>query len=135
MYKCSVSIYKWASTYGWYSRYFKFLTIFAACWLHCFQATNDSFKNTLRQHFLVNTPPRLNILPLSYAGNWEMVKSIAETKFEKSHVCLHSQVGNRLWQLVVWHLLSILIHFQNYNEIMMKIWWCYYIIISVEKLT
>ena len=33
----------------------------------------------------------------SYAGNWELVKSIVGTKFRRSHVCLHSQAGNRLW--------------------------------------
>ena len=32
----------------------------------------------------------------SYAGNWELVKSIVGTKFRRSHVCLHSQAGNRL---------------------------------------
>ena len=32
----------------------------------------------------------------SYAGNWELVKSIVGTKFRRSHVCLHSQTGNRL---------------------------------------
>ena len=36
----------------------------------------------------------------SYAGNWELVKSIVGTKFRRSHVCLHSQVGNKLWQLM-----------------------------------
>ena len=36
----------------------------------------------------------------SYAGNWELVKSIVGTKFRRSHVCLHSQAGNRLWQLM-----------------------------------
>ena len=53
----------------------------------------------------------------SYAGKWELVKSIVGTKFRRRHVCLHSQAGNRLYQPVVRHLLSILIHFQNYNEI------------------
>ena len=51
-----------------------------------------------------------------YAGNWELVKSTVGTKFRRSHVCLHSRTENRLYQLVVWHLLSILIRFQNYNE-------------------
>ena len=32
----------------------------------------------------------------SYAGNWELVKLIVGTKFRRSHVCLHSQAGNRL---------------------------------------
>ena len=32
---------------------------------------------------------------LSYAGNYELVKSIMGTKF-RSHVCLHSQAGNKL---------------------------------------
>ena len=36
----------------------------------------------------------------SYAGNWELVKLIVDTKLRRSHVCLHSQVGNRLWQLM-----------------------------------
>ena len=35
----------------------------------------------------------------SHSGNWELVKSIVGTKYRRSHVCLHSQVGNRLWQL------------------------------------
>ena len=29
--------------------------------------------------------------PFSYAGNWELVKSIVGTKFRRSHVFLHSQ--------------------------------------------
>ena len=37
------------------------------------------------------------MLRFSYAGNWELEKSIAGTKFRRSHVCLHSQGGNRLW--------------------------------------
>ena len=36
----------------------------------------------------------------SYAGNWELVKSKVGTKFRRSHVFLHSQVGNGLWQLM-----------------------------------
>ena len=32
--------------------------------------------------------------------DWELVKSIVGTKFRRSHVCLHSQAGNRLWQLM-----------------------------------
>ena len=36
-------------------------------------------------------------------------------KFLRSYVCLHCQGRNRRWQLVLWHLLLILIHFQNYN--------------------
>ena len=36
----------------------------------------------------------------SYAGNWKLVKSIVETKFRRGHICLHSQAGNRLWQLM-----------------------------------
>ena len=51
----------------------------------------------------------------SYAGNWELVKSIVGTKSWKSHVCLHFQSLN-LHKLVVWHLLPILIDYQNYNE-------------------
>ena len=35
----------------------------------------------------------------SYTGNWELVKSIVGTKLRRSYVCLHSQAGNRLWQL------------------------------------
>ena len=31
----------------------------------------------------------------SYAGNWELVKSIMGTKF-RSHVCLHAQAENKL---------------------------------------
>ena len=31
----------------------------------------------------------------SYAGNWELVKSVVGTKFRRSYVCLHSQVKNR----------------------------------------
>ena len=34
-----------------------------------------------------------------YAGNWELVKSIMGIKFGRSHVCLHSQAGNRLVML------------------------------------
>ena len=34
----------------------------------------------------------------SCAGNWELVKSIMGTKYRRSHVCLHSQAGNRLWR-------------------------------------
>ena len=49
-------------------------------------------------------------------GIWELVKSIAGTKSGRNHVCLHSQAENRLWQLVVWHVSSILIYFQNFNE-------------------
>ena len=37
----------------------------------------------------------------SYAGNYELVKSIVGTKFRRSHVCLHPQAGNRLGQLMV----------------------------------
>ena len=36
----------------------------------------------------------------SYAGNWELVKSIVGTKFRRSHVCLRSQARIRLWQLI-----------------------------------
>ena len=32
----------------------------------------------------------------SYAGNWELVKSIVGAKFRRSHVCSHSQARNRL---------------------------------------
>ena len=32
----------------------------------------------------------------SYAGNWELVKSIVGTKFRRIHLCLHTQAGNRL---------------------------------------
>ena len=31
----------------------------------------------------------------TYAGNWELLKPIAGTKFGRSHVCLHFQAGNR----------------------------------------
>ena len=34
-----------------------------------------------------------NYSHFSYAGNWELVKSIMETKFRRGHICLHSQVG------------------------------------------
>ena len=37
------------------------------------------------------------LLPPFVRGNWELAKSIVGTKFERSHVCLHSQAGNRLW--------------------------------------
>ena len=67
----------------------------------------------------------------SYNGNWELVKSIVGRKFQRSYVCLHPQAGNRLWQLVVWHLLSIFIHFQNYSE--MAIFLCYVLTTSVQK--
>ena len=50
------------------------------------------------------------------AGNWDLVKSIVGTKLRRSQVCLHSQTGDRLYQLAVWRLLTILIHFQNCNE-------------------
>ena len=30
---------------------------------------------------------------ISYAGNWELVKSIEGKKFRRNHVCLKSQVG------------------------------------------
>ena len=36
----------------------------------------------------------------SYAGNWELVKSIVGTKFRRRHVCLHSQAGIKLWQII-----------------------------------
>ena len=62
----------------------------------------------------------------SFLGNWKLVKSIVRTKFRRNHVCLHSQAGNRLYQLVVWHLLSILIPFQNVLR--------YATIISLQKL-
>ena len=45
---------------------------------------------------------------LSYTKNREMVKSIVGTEFGRSHVSLHSLAGNRLWQLVVWHLYQFL---------------------------
>ena len=32
----------------------------------------------------------------SYAGNWELVKSIVGTKFGRIHACLDSKAGNRL---------------------------------------
>ena len=44
-----------------------------------------------------NDPPfRRTIINcrFSYAGNWELVKSIVGTKFRRSHVCLHSQAGS-----------------------------------------
>ena len=49
-------------------------------------------------------------------GKLETSKSIMGTKFRRSHVCLQFQAGNRLYQLVFFHLLSILIHFENCNE-------------------
>ena len=36
----------------------------------------------------------------SYADNWELVKPIVGAKFRRSHVCLHSQAGNRLRKLI-----------------------------------
>ena len=36
----------------------------------------------------------------SYVGNWGLVKSIVGTTFRSSYLCLHSQAGNRLWQLM-----------------------------------
>ena len=32
----------------------------------------------------------------TYAGNWELVKSIVGTKFLKSHICLRSQARNSI---------------------------------------
>ena len=45
-------------------------------------------------------PIGLEIPCFSYVENWKLVKSIVGTKFRWSHVCLHSQAGNRLWQLM-----------------------------------
>ena len=49
----------------------------------------------------------------SYARNWELVKSIVVTKFRISHICLHSQAWNRLWQLMV--LLFFIICYDNFR--------------------
>ena len=37
---------------------------------------------------------------VSHTGNWELVKPIVRTKFRRSHLCLYSQAGSRLWQLM-----------------------------------
>ena len=51
-----------------------------------------------------------------YAGNLELVELIVAKKFRRDHFRLRFLARNRIWQLVVWHRLSILMHFQNYNE-------------------
>ena len=52
---------------------------------------------------------------LSYTGNWELVKSTVGTKFRRSHVCLHSQARNRLWQLMALLFFVILWYVLNKN--------------------
>ena len=57
-----------------------------------------SISQIFWQRFIVSES--LTCYRFSYAGNWELVKSIVGTKFGRSHVCLHSQAGNRLWKLM-----------------------------------
>ena len=71
------------------------------------------------------------ILLLFIHGKLGASRIICMNKFLRSHVCLHCQGRNRRWQLVVWHLLLILIHFQNYNVMALL---RYATIISVRKL-
>ena len=47
-------------------------------------------------HFGYLKAARFKYCRFSYAGNWELVKSIVGTKFRRSHVSLHFQAGNRL---------------------------------------
>ena len=57
----------------------------------------------------------------SYAGNWELVKSIVGTQFRKSHVCLHSQAGNRVpitgSMTASGYLLGIIINFDTCSQL------------------
>ena len=55
-------------------------------------------------HQFTLTLPYFNITNFSYAGKWELVKSILGTTFGRNHVCLHLKAWNRLWQPVVSHL-------------------------------
>ena len=79
-------------------------------------------ENTMLNIFLTALICQMNKVRLmgycrfSYAGNWVIVKSIVGTKYRRSHICLNSQAKNRLYQLVIWHLLLILIHFRNCSE-------------------
>ena len=54
---------------------------------------NPNVKKNMHDRFYHNCR-------FSYAGNWELVKSIVGSNFRRSHMCLQSQAGNRLWQLM-----------------------------------
>ena len=63
----------------------------------------------------------------SYDGNWELVKSILETKFRRSHVCLHPQGS----------CLATFVDFYTFSKLQRHVsaFLCYAIILSVQKLT
>lgn len=42
----------------------------------------------------------------------KLIKSIAWTNFKQSHVNLHSETGNRVWQLAVLYLMPTFLYFQ-----------------------
>ena len=89
-------------------------------------------ENTMLNIFLTALICQMNKVRLmgycrfSYAGNWVIVKSIVGTKYRRSHICLNSQAKNRLYQLVIWHLLLILIHFRNCNEMALLLFFMLY---------
>ena len=80
-------------------------------------------------------------LPLFIMGNWELVKSIMGTKFQRRYVCLRSQVGNSVpitgSVTASVYLFGIFINF----DIFSKLQWngsallCYALLISIQKLT
>ena len=77
----------------------KFLSI--KTWKTKENFADNQFHNILRlfdvlPNFPFTTSETMGDCPFSYAGNWELVKSIVGTKLKRGHVCLHSQVGNRL---------------------------------------
>ena len=59
-------------------------------------------------------------MPLVIRGKLGTSKIDRGDKFQRSHVCLHSHAGNRLYRLHVWHILSILIYFENYATIIVE---------------
>ena len=80
-------------------------------------------------------------LPLFIMGNWELVKSIMGTKFQRRYVCLRSQAGNSVpitgSVTASGYLFGIFINF----DIFSKFQWngsallCYALLISIQKLT
>ena len=83
--------------------------------LVCFDYQNRKLDSKMSSAHVLCTAsltPRATYLKISrfcrfhYARNWELLKSIMGTKFRRSHVCLYSQAGNRLWQLFFFVMLS-----------------------------
>ena len=83
-----------------------------------------SVSNKIPEYTNFYISKKITSLPLFIRGKLGINKSILQTKFRRSHVCLHSQAGNKVPITGVYAMtvasclasISMLIHFQNDSD-------------------